>query len=208
MKTEILKPTEENLILAAEMIRAGELVAFPTETVYGLGADGLNKSAREKIYIAKGRPSEKPLTLHVADLEQVERVAKISPTAEKLFEKFCPGPLTIILPKNKNLPDFVTNDLESVGIRFPANETALKFIKFSGCPIAASSANISGETPPKNSQEVLKNLNGRIKIILDGGECQFGISSTIIDLSFDIPKILRIGTISVDEIKKFLNIEG
>ena len=208
MQTKILKPTEENLILAAEMIRTGELVAFPTETVYGLGADGLNKSAREKIYNAKGRPSEKPLTLHVSDLEQVERVAKISPTAEKLFKKFCPGPLTIILPKNKNLPDFVTNGLESIGIRFPANETALKLIKLSGCPIAAPSANISGENPPKTAQDVLKDLNGRIKIILDGGECKFGVSSTIIDLTFDEPKILRVGAVSVDTVKNFLDVAG
>ena len=208
MQTEILKPTEENLIYAADLIRAGELVAFPTETVYGLGADGLNKSAREKIYVAKGRPSEKPLTLHVSSLEQVERVAKISVTAEKLFKKFCPGPLTIILPKNKNLPDFVTNGLESVGIRFPDNEIALKLIKFSDCPIAAPSANISGENPPKNSQEVLKNLGGKIKIILDGGECKFGISSTIIDLTFDTPKILRAGAIPADILKKFLGAAG
>ena len=208
MQTEILKPTEENLFRAADLIRAGELVAFPTETVYGLGADGLNKSAREKIYLAKGRPSEKPLTLHVANLEQVERVAKISVTAEKLFKKFCPGPLTIILPKNKNLPDFVTNGLESVGIRFPDNEIALKLIKFSDCPIAAPSANISGENPPKNAQEVLKNLGGKIKIILDGGECKFGISSTIIDLTFDTPKILREGAISADILKNFLAVEG
>ena len=198
MRTEILKPTEENLIRAGEMIRAGELVAFPTETVYGLGADGLNKSAREKIYIAKGRPSEKPLTLHVADLNQVEQVAKISASAEKLFEKFCPGPLTIILPKAENLPDFVAK--KTVGIRFPDNEVALKLIKFSNCPIAAPSANISGQTPPKNAQDVLKNLGGKVPIILDGGECQFGISSTIIDLSEDEPKILRVGAIPPEEI--------
>ena len=198
MRTEILKPTEENLIRAGEMIRAGELVAFPTETVYGLGADGLNKSAREKIYLAKGRPSEKPLTLHVADLEQVEQVAKISASAEKLFEKFCPGPLTIILQKQKNLPDFVAK--KTVGIRFPDNEIALKLIKFSNCPIAAPSANISGQTPPKNAQDVLKNLGGKVPIILDGGECQFGISSTIIDLSDDEPKILRVGAIPPEEI--------
>ena len=194
MRTEILKPTEENLIRAGEMIRAGELVAFPTETVYGLGADGLNATAREKIYLAKGRPSEKPLTLHVADLNQVEQVAKISASAEKLFEKFCPGPLTIILQKQKNLPDFVAK--KTVGIRFPDNEIALKLIKFSNCPIAAPSANISGQTPPKNAQDVLKNLGGKVPIILDGGECQFGISSTIIDLGDDEPKILRVGAIS------------
>lgn len=198
MQTEILQPTEKNLIRAGEMIRAGELVAFSTETVYGLGADGLNLSAREKIYLAKGRPSEKPLTLHVASLEQVERVAKISAAAEKLFEKFCPGPLTIILPKAENLPEFVAK--KTVGIRFPDNEVALKLIKISDCPIAASSANISGQTPPKNAQEVLKNLGGKIPLILDGGECKFGVSSTIIDLSEDEPKFLRVGAISPEKI--------
>ena len=204
MQTKILRPTEENLILAGDMIRAGELVAFPTETVYGLGADGLNEQARKKIFLAKGRPAEKLLTLHVAGLEQVERVAKISATAEKLFEKFCPGPLTIILQKAENLPDFVTNGKNTVGIRFPDNEIALKLIKISNCPIAAPSANISGKAPPKNAREVLKNLSGSVPVILDGGECRFGISSTIIDLSENEPKILRTGAISPELIKKFL----
>lgn len=197
-KTEILEPTEKNLIRAGEMIKAGELVAFPTETVYGLGADGLNKSAREKIYSAKGRPSEKPLTLHVANLEQVEKIAKISAAAEKLFEKFCPGPLTIILPKAENVPDFAAK--KTVGIRFPDNEVALKLIKISDCPIAAPSANISGQAPPKTAQDVIKNLGGKIPIILDGGECKFGVSSTIIDLSGEEPKFLRVGAISPEEI--------
>lgn len=204
MQTKILKPTEENLIRAGEMIRAGELVAFPTETVYGLGADGLNEQARKKIYSAKGRPSDKPLTLHVANLEQVERVAKISLLAEKLFEKFCPGPLTIILQKSENLPDFVTDGKKNVGIRFPDNEIALNLIKISNCPIAAPSANISGQAPPKNAQEVLKNLSGFVPIILDGGECKFGVSSTIIDISDDAPKILRVGAISSELIEEFL----
>ena len=204
MQTEILKSTQENLKIAGELIRAGELVAFPTETVYGLGADGLNLSAREKIYIAKGRPSEKPLTLHVANLNQVEQVAKISAEAEKLFKKFCPGPLTIILPKQKNLPDFVTNGLPSVGIRFPDNEVALEFIKISDRIIAAPSANLSGKNPPKSAEEVFENLQGKVKIILDGGECKFGISSTIIDLTEDVPKILRQGAISEKNIFEVL----
>lgn len=204
METKILQPTEKNLQLAGEMIRAGELVAFPTETVYGLGADGLNFSARKKIYFAKGRPSEKPLTLHVANLSQVEKVAEISSTAEKLFKKFCPGPITIILPKRKNLPDFVTNGLDSVGIRFPDNEVALKFIKISQKIIAAPSANISGKNPPKSAQEVFQNLNGKIPVILDGGVCKIGISSTIVDLTKNLPKILRQGIISEKNILEAL----
>ena len=204
MQTKILQPTEENLLRAAEFIRRGEIVAFPTETVYGLGADGLNVEACEKIFSAKGRPSDKPLSLHVASLEMVERVAKISSAAEKLFAAFCPGALTIILPKNKIVPDFVTGGRSSVGIRFPANDVALSLIKFSGTPIAAPSANLSGAPPPKTAQEVFDNLSGRVEIILDGGKCQFGVSSTIIDMTSDAPKILRHGAIPAEKILQLL----
>ena len=204
MQTEILQPTEENLLLAAELIKRGGLVAFPTETVYGLGADGLNVEACRKIFSAKGRPSDKPLSLHVASLEMVERVAKISSMAEKLFEAFCPGALTIILPKNKIVPDFVTCGKSSVGIRFPANDVALELIKLSGVPIAAPSANLSGKTPPSSSEEVFENLRGRVEVILDGGQCQFGVSSTIIDLTTSEPKILRHGAISAEKILQLL----
>ena len=200
MQTEILQPTEENLLRAAELIKRGELVAFPTETVYGLGANGLNVEACRKIFAAKGRPSDKPLSLHVASLEMVERVAKISSTAEKLFAAFCPGALTIILPKNKIVPDFVTCGRSSVGIRIPANDVALRLIKLSGCPIAAPSANLSGKTPPKTAQEVFSNLSGKIQLILDGGQCEFGISSTIIDLTESAPKILRHGAIPAEKL--------
>ena len=204
MQTKILQPTEENLLRAAEFIRRGEIVAFPTETVYGLGADGLNVEACEKIFSAKGRPSDKPLSLHVASLEMVERVAKISSAAEKLFAAFCPGALTIILPKNKIVPDFVTGGRSSVGIRFPANDVALSLIKFSGTPIAAPSANLSGSPPPKTAQEVFDNLSGRVEIILDGGQCQFGVSSTIIDMTSGAPKILRHGAIPAERILQLL----
>lgn len=203
MQTKILQPTEENLIMAAEMIKKGELVAFPTETVYGLGADGLNVEACKKIFAAKGRPSDKPLSLHVASLEMVEQVAKINSQARKLFAAFCPGALTIILPKNKIVPDFVTGK-SSVGIRIPANDVALRLIRLSGVPIAAPSANLSGKTPPKTAQEVFENLSGRVEVILDGGQCQFGISSTIIDLTESEPKILRHGAISAEKIWEVL----
>ncbi|MBR1645524.1 MAG: threonylcarbamoyl-AMP synthase [Selenomonadaceae bacterium] len=205
METKILQPTPENLIFAAELIKRGEIVAFPTETVYGLGANGLNVDACRKIFIAKGRPSDKPLSLHVASLEMVERVAKIDSTAEKLFKTFCPGALTIILPKAKIVPDFVTGGKSSVGIRFPANDVALSLIKLSDCPIAAPSANLSGKNPPKNAQEVFDNLSGRVEIILDGGQCQYGISSTIIDLTCAEPKILRHGAIPDEKIFAALN---
>ena len=141
MQTKILQPTEENLILAAELINRGELVAFPTETVYGLGANGLNIEACKKIFAAKGRPFDKPLSLHVSSLEMASKIAVITAQAEKLFEKFLPGALTIILSKNKIVPDYVTGGLSSVGIRFPANEVALSLIRQANCPIAAPSAN-------------------------------------------------------------------
>ena len=205
LETKILKATTENLILAAEMIKSGEIVAFPTETVYGLGADGLNIAACKKIFAAKGRPSDKPLSLHVASLEMASTIAKIDSRAEKLFEAFCPGALTIILPKNKIVPDFVTGGLSSVGIRFPANDVALSLIKLSGCPIAAPSANLSGKIPPKTAQEVFDNLSGRVEVILDGGRCKFGISSTIIDLTASEPKILRHGAISAEKILEVIS---
>ena len=204
MQTKILQPTEENLILAAELIKRGELVAFPTETVYGLGANGLNVEACRKIFAAKGRPSDKPLSLHVASLEMAEKIAKISAAAEKLFAAFCPGALTIILPKNKIVSDFVTGGFSSVGIRFPANDAALKLIKLSGVPIAAPSANLSGKNPPTTAQEVFDNLSGRVEIILDGGQCKFGISSTIIDLTAEKPKILRHGAIPAEKLLQLL----
>ena len=204
MRTEILQPTEENLLRAAEMIKSGELVAFPTETVYGLGADGLNVEACKKIFAAKGRPNDKPLSLHVSSLEMAEKIAEISAQAEKLFAAFCPGALTIILAKNKIVPDFVTGGFSSVGIRFPANDVALSLIKLSGCPIAAPSANLSGKVPPKTAQEVLENLSGRVEIILDGGHCELGISSTIIDLTAAEPKILRHGAISAEKVLEVL----
>ena len=204
MQTEILQPTEENLLLAANLIKRGELVSFPTETVYGLGADGLNVEACRKIFIAKGRPSDKPLSLHVASLEMAEKIAKITSRAEKLFAAFCPGALTIILPKNKIVPDFVTCGRASVGIRFPANDVALSLIRFAGVPIAAPSANLSGKMPPKTAQEVFDNLSGKIPLILDGGQCTFGISSTIIDLTSAEPQILRHGAIPAEKILEVL----
>ena len=204
MQTEILQPTAENLLRAAEMIKIGEPVAFPTETVYGLGADGLNIEACRKIFVAKGRTSDKPLSLHVASLEMAERIAKITAQAEKLFAKFLPGALTIILSKNKIVPDFVTSGKSSVGIRFPANDVALSLIRLAGVPIAAPSANLSGKMPPKTAQEVFDNLSGKIPLILDGGRCQFGISSTIIDLTSAEPKILRHGAISAEKILEVL----
>ena len=204
MTTEILKPTAENLLRAGKLIQAGEIVAFPTETVYGLGANAFNVEACKKIYLAKERPADKPLTLHVANFEMIEQIAEISTATEKLIENFLPGPLTIILPKKNIVPDFVTCNSKSVGIRFPKNEVAQELIKIAGVPIAAPSANISGKNPPVTAQEVFENLNGRIEIILEGGKCAVGISSTIIDISTGELKILRRGIISAEQILETL----
>ena len=203
LETKILQATAENISKAAEMIKSGGLVAFPTETVYGLGANGLNVEACRKIFIAKGRPQDKPLSLHVASLEMASTIAKIDSRAEILFKKFLPGALTIILAKNKIVPDFVTCGA-TVGIRFPANEVALRLIRLAEVPIAAPSANLSGFEPPKTAQEVFEGLKGRISIILDGGACKFGISSTIIDLTAENPKILRHGAISAEKVMEVL----
>ena len=205
MTTEILMPAPENLLRAAKLIKRGEIVAFPTETVYGLGADAFNVDACKKIYSAKQRPADKPLTLHVATFEMIEQIAEISTAAEKLIEKFFPGPLTLILPKKNIVPDFVTCNSKSVGVRFPKNSVAQDFIKIAGVPIAAPSANISGKNPPTTAQEVFENLNGKVEIILDGGKCNVGISSTVADISSGELKILRQGIISVAQILETLN---
>lgn len=206
MTTEILKPTDENLFRAGQMIKRGEIVAFSTETVYGLGAKAFDVDACKKIYAAKNRPADKPLSLHVATFEMIEQIAEISSVAEKLIEKFLPGPLTIILPKKNIVPDFVTCNSKSVGVRFPNNKLAQDLIKIAGVPVAASSANISGKNPPTTAQEVFDNLNGRLEIILDGGKCDVGISSTVLDISTGVPKILRQGSISADSINEILNL--
>ena len=202
----ILLPTTANLIRAGIYIMAGALVAFPTETVYGLGANGLNEKACREIYKVKGRAENKPLTLHVASFEQAEELAEFSPAAEKLFAEFMPGPLTMILPKKSIVPDFVTAGTKSVGIRFPANEIAQALIKISGKPIAAPSANISGKPAPVTAQEVLENLGEKVPLILDGGRCEVGISSTVLDMTAE-PRILRRGKISAEEIGKILGVE-
>lgn len=205
MKTEILKPTTENLLRAANLIKRGEIVAFPTETVYGLGADAFNVDACKKIYSAKLRPADKPLTLHVATFEMIAQIAEISTAAEKLIEKFLPGALTLILPKKNIVPDFVTCNSKNVGVRFPNNTVAQDFIKSAGVPIAAPSANISGKNPPTTAQEVFDNLGGKVEIILDGGKCEVGISSTVADISSGEIKILRQGKISLAQILETLN---
>lgn len=186
------------IVEAGNMIRRGELVAFPTETVYGLGANGLDPVACQKIFAVKGRPSDKPLSLHVSTVEMIDRIAHITPNAERLIKKFLPGPLTLILQKKSIVPDEVTRGLSTVGIRMPANDIALTLIDKAGVPIAAPSANLSDHPAPSNAQAVLNDLDGRIHLILDGGACAIGISSTIVDVA--TLKILRAGAITSEMI--------
>lgn len=214
METEIVKITDIKAQAAAiaragELLRAGEVVAFPTETVYGLGANGLDAAACRKIYAAKGRPSDNPLILHVASRAMVEQVAaEISPLAEKLLAAFCPGPITIIMPRKAIVPDAITGGLATVGIRMPENDVARAMIKAAGVPIAAPSANISGRPSPTTAAAVAHDMMGKIPMILDGGACDFGVESTIVDVTDGRATILRPGAITREMLAELLGAEN
>lgn len=186
-----------NIQAAADILKQGGLVAFPTETVYGLGADALNADAAAKIYAAKGRPSDNPLIVHIAETTDVYELAtEVPDKAKLLMEAFWPGPLTIILPKKDIVPDGTTGGLKTVAIRMPSHPTALALIRKSGVYIAAPSANTSGRPSPTVAEHVYEDMKGRIEMILDGGAVGIGIESTIVDLTGDIPTILRPGFIT------------
>ena len=188
---------------AAGIIRDGGLVAFPTETVYGLGADAMNAEAAAKIYEAKGRPSDNPLIVHIADKEQVDLLAENVPeAAERIMEAFWPGPLTIILNKKKEVPHGTTGGLNTVAIRMPSHPVAQALIRESGCMIAAPSANTSGRPSPTTAAHVMEDMQGRIPMILDGGGVGIGIESTILDMTGEIPMILRPGYITKEMLEK------
>lgn len=192
---------------AADFIKKGEVVAFPTETVYGLGANGLNGEAVNKIFVAKGRPNDNPLILHIAELIDIEPLTTgLNANAKALAEHFWPGPLTIIVNKSKIVPDEVSAGLSTVAIRLPGNEYAREFIKACGCPIAAPSANLSGRPSPTNAQDVLEDMNGKVAGILDGGSCGIGLESTIVDTTEDMPTILRPGGISYEQLQELLGV--
>lgn len=190
---------------AGKIIKEGGLVAFPTETVYGLGGDALNPLASAKIYAAKGRPSDNPLIVHIADISALKKItAEIPEAAYTLAEKYWPGPLTMIFNKSDAVPYETTGGLDTVAVRMPSNKTALAFIEASGGYIAAPSANISGRPSPTKGSHVLEDMNGRIEMILDGGECNIGLESTIVDLTDDVPMILRPGYISIEMVRETL----
>ncbi len=182
---------------AGKVLREGGLVAFPTETVYGLGGDGLNPESSRKIYEAKGRPSDNPLIIHVADFESIKKIAASIPdTAKKLADAFWPGPMTMILPKSEIVPMETTGGLNTIAIRMPKDDIALELIRCGGGYVAAPSANASGRPSPTKASHVYEDLNERIDMILDGGEVGIGVESTIIDLSEETPVILRPGYIT------------
>lgn len=203
MKTEIYAPTSENLKLAAELIRQGEIVAFPTETVYGLGGNALNRDSVKKIYAAKGRPSDNPLIVHIADKSEISKIASSVPeNAAVIAEKFMPGPVTIVLPKKDIVPDEVTGGLKTVAIRMPSEFIALELIRLSGCPICAPSANTSTRPSPTSAAHVYADLNGKIPAIIDGGDCEVGVESTVIDFTTERPRLLRAGGMPVEVLEK------
>lgn len=188
---------------AGQCLKQGGLVAFPTETVYGLGADALNEAAAEKIYAAKGRPSDNPLIVHIAETEAIKKIAAEFPEkAKKLAKDFWPGPLTMILRKTDVVPLGTTGGLETVAIRMPSHPLALQIIKAAGGYVAAPSANTSGRPSPTLAKHVLEDMDGRIDMIVDGGEVGIGIESTIVDMSVEPPMILRPGYITEEMLEK------
>lgn len=201
MKTLILSSDNEDIKKAAEIIKQGGIVAMPTETVYGLAADALNGNAVRKIFEAKGRPMDNPLIVHISDISQIYQLVKEFPQrAEILAENFWPGPLTIILPKSDIIPDEVSAGLDTVAIRFPSHETAQRLISLSA-PLAAPSANLSGSPSPTTLRHVRDDMNGRIDAIIDGGDCEVGVESTVVTLAEDIPTLLRPGGITAEQLR-------
>ena len=203
METKILKNNESDLEIAGNIIKKGGTVIFPTETVYGLGANALNSDAVKKIFIAKGRPSDNPLIVHIADIDQIyDFVSDISENAKKLAEAYWPGPMTLVLNKKDIIPNEVSAGLNTVGIRIPENKIAREFIKKSGCPIAAPSANLSGSPGPTTVEHVIADMLGRVDAIIKGDNCKVGLESTVIDVTGEIPVILRPGGITPEMIKQ------
>ena len=199
---KIDKPAVDALEEAGRLLRAGELVAFPTETVYGLGGNAMREEAAKKIYSAKGRPSDNPLIVHVSDMDQVEQVAADIPKeAHILMKKFWPGPLTIVFRKKDEVPYGTTGGLDTVAVRMPSHKVARELIRRSGVLIAAPSANLSGRPSPTCGEHVYDDLNGRISMIIDGGHVGIGIESTIVDVTGDVPMILRPGFVTEEMLR-------
>ena len=205
METRIFGTSEEDIQQAAEIIREGGLVAFPTETVYGLGADALNPEAVGKVYAAKGRPSDNPMIVHISSKDDLERLTfEITEDIKKLADVFWPGPLTMVVPARPVVPRVTTGGLDTVAVRMPSDVTAAALITSSGVPIAAPSANLSGKPSPTTARHVIDDLDGRIDAIIEGGDCQVGIESTVVDMTGSIPAVLRPGIITREQLSAAL----
>lgn len=212
MQTLRLTTNKEDLDKAGEIIRNGGLVAFPTETVYGLGADALDAEAVRSVYVAKGRPSDNPMIVHIADIWGIEELIKdgrksISKDALKVIGTFWPGPLTLVFPKSDIIPDTTTGGLDTVAIRMPSNETARRLILAAGRPVAAPSANLSGRPSPTTAEDVLEDMDGRIDAVVMGEQCDVGIESTVLDMTGETPVILRPGIITKEWLSSALGKE-
>lgn len=201
MKTILLSDSEKDIKSAAELIRLGEVVGIPTETVYGLGADASNEEAVRKVFAAKGRPTDNPLIVHLSDFSEAEKyTTSIPDVAYKLAARFCPGPFTIVLPKNERIPYVTSGGLDTVGIRIPSHPVMNRIINLSGKPIAAPSANTSGYPSPTAAAHVMNDMNGRISAVVDGGQSEFGVESTVIAIeNNDTIRILRPGCVTRED---------
>lgn len=206
MKTKLLKANKESIELACELLKKGEVVAVPTETVYGLAGDSTSSSAIKKIFEAKGRPADNPLIVHIGNLDMLDGVvSEFNNDAKKLADAFWPGPLTIIMPKGEKICAETSAGLDSVGVRIPANEIARKIINLSGVAFSAPSANLSGKPSPTTAEDVFADMNGRIPLVIDGGESDAGVESTVISVLEKTPVILRPGIITKEEIESVLD---
>ncbi len=196
MKTQLLPATDESLALAARLLADGKLVAFPTETVYGLGAHALDAKAVRGIFAAKGRPADNPLIVHIHERSQLDGICEVNDLALRLMGTFWPGPLTIILPRKAAVPDVVTAKLDTVAVRMPSHPVAMALLRACNLPIAAPSANLSGKPSPTSAKHVFDDMDGRIPLIIDGGESDVGLESTVISLVGEKPCILRPGGVT------------
>lgn len=207
-KTQLLKADENSLDLAAKYFSAGEVVAVPTETVYGLAGNAYNGETIKKIFEAKGRPQDNPLIVHISDMEMLKEVASVIPgTAYKLADAFWPGPLTMIMKKSEKVSPVTTAGLDSVGIRMPSDPFAHALIVKTGIPFAAPSANVSGRPSPTDAKTVFEDMNGKIPLVVDGGECFAGVESTVVSLLNETPIILRPGYVTKEDMEEVLGTE-
>ncbi len=204
-KVDKIEPEFQSISYAAEVLKKGGTVAFPTETVYGLGANALDEDAVNRIFAAKGRPSDNPLIVHIWNINQInELVSEIPDIFFKLAEKFWPGPLTLVMKKSSWIPELVTAGLDTVGIRMPNHPAALLLLKYADIPVAAPSANISGSPSPTRVEHVINDLNNKVDVIIDGGDCAVGLESTVLDITGNEPVILRPGGVTPEQIEKTL----